>query len=321
MKYQDAVREFKDALVDHRRDAVLAALRMAGRVTFSDAISRYVQSLAANRKRRGGENADGRNSHAANTATVLRKLARELGVTHLDEVTPETVESYIDRRTAEGLSGKTLRNHLASLSGLSSWALRFKYLGSNPVEAVRTPEVESGEIDFIEPDTIGKALAAVKGTSVERPVALALLAGLRRCEITRLSSGDIDWSRKEVVIRPAVSKTGRGRRVPMSDRLAEILRRKLTVPFVCTNRDGQKWNPDRLTRRARYFLRSIRSNVGGKVGFNTLRHTFVTSLLAKGTEVWTVAKWAGHSVQVLERHYGAYVKPEGAEGTVDILAV
>ena len=85
---------------------------------------------------------------------------------------------------------------------------------------------------------------------------MALLAGLRHCEVLSLERRDIDWARSAIRIRAAASKTGRERLVPLSPSLVEILRRRGAVVGlrVCLNKLGLLWNPERLSRRARYFL-------------------------------------------------------------------
>jgi hypothetical protein len=42
-------------------------------------------------------------------------------------------------------------------------------------------------------------------------------------------------------------------------------------------------------------------------GLQVMRHTFVTTLLMQGVPAYKVAKWAGHSLMVLEKHYGGFI--------------
>ena len=43
------------------------------------------------------------------------------------------------------------------------------------------------------------------------------------------------------------------------------------------------------------------------IGYSEMRHTWVSANLDAGIDTWKVAGWAGHSVQVLERHYGQHI--------------
>lgn len=297
------------AFYDGRRNTIETALGVRERILLTKAIEEYTQTLITKRKRKGGENPSGRDSHSANTRLVLLKLARALGVEYLDELSSDQIQKYLDASTA---SSKTLRNHLSALGGLASWARRLKYIGNHPVQDMDRPPVPAQEIVVVPSRDIPDLLIGVQDTSVEVPVALALLAGLRRCEVLRLLPTDIDWGRSAIRIRPQVSKTGRARLVPMSPRLASIIKNRGAIlgARVCLNKQGKPWNPAKLTRRTTHFL----SNAGFKtIGFNELRHTFVTMQLDAGIPAWRVAGWSGHSVAIMEKHYGAHLhRPEDA---------
>ena len=297
---------------DGRRNSVEQAIGTLKRIPITDAIEAYTLKLIKNRKDVKGANPAGRNSHSYNTRLVLLKLARDMEITHLNEITRERVSAYMD---GSPLSPKTRRGYKSSMDGLIKFARQRGWLSSDPLELLDSPSLPPGEIQYVKLEDFPRVLEAVAGKATELPIALAGLAGIRRCEIVRLAPSDVRWKDREILIRPEVSKTNRQRYVPMSDRLAEVVERcgMRFGPVLCVGpKSGAAWHEPALTISAQRALKKsgIKTEPSGiplvKAGvFNTLRHGAITYWLEAGKRPDKVAKWAGNSLLVIEKHYAA----------------
>ncbi len=94
--------------------------------------------------------------------TINRHLAPTLGHVQLVELErrPELIEGYITRKLAEGLSPKTVRNHLGLLSRMFTIAVRWRLVRTNPVELVEPPRGQETEPEVLSEGEIAKLLSA-----------------------------------------------------------------------------------------------------------------------------------------------------------------
>jgi integrase/recombinase XerD len=146
----------------------------------------------------------------------------------------------------------------------------------------------------IEVERILNALESDKHRAV---VMLAYGAGLRISEACRLRVEDIDAKRLLLHIRH--SKRGRERHVMLSTRLLKVLRAywkrvRPTGPNVFPGRG----TTGVLTRRAVHDALSKaarRAGITKTVSPHTLRHSFATHLLERGTDLRTLQVLLGHA--------------------------
>jgi integrase len=134
-----------------------------------------------------------------------------------------------------------------------------------------------------------------------------------------LEWGDLDLHNHQVIFRRASSrgvvgptKSGKGRRVPMTERLHETLKavRHLRGGLVFCQPNGKPLDAWRLTRlldRAskRAGLRQIRRH--------DCRHWFASQLLIGGVPLPQVQAWLGHSTIAMTMRYAHLAPGHGAD--------
>lgn len=158
--------------------------------------------------------------------------------TALDRIRPADVEDLMRRMRAKGLSAKSIRNYLGTLSALFNYAVRKRWAKANPVREVDLPKPPSNdEIRFVTLDEINAlADAAVAGPyrALDRAMYLtAAMTGLRVGELIALRWRDVDFVAGRVRVRRnyvlgefGTPKSRRSSRsVPLDDSLAGELDR------------------------------------------------------------------------------------------------
>lgn len=126
----------------------------------------------------------------------------------LDELTPEDIESALNRMTAQryhqteakDAAPKTRRNALVMLRRALSVAERRGHVRRNVASMVEAPRVPRTPRDALTPERARAILAAVDGDRYEAAFALAL-CGLRASEVLGLAWEDVDEVRGVALVR------------------------------------------------------------------------------------------------------------------------
>ncbi|SFC34039.1 Site-specific recombinase XerD [Polaromonas sp. OV174] len=152
-------------------------------------------------------------------------------------------------------------------------------------------------------------------TSPERAVLLAhcdiqlaalvrtlLLTALRPGEIANANVGDLN---KEQGTLTLTGKTGR-RLVTLSTTAIEFLKiqaqNKLPSAPLLTDSFGNRWNKDSWKKRFKNAVKAAK--LPDEVVMYTLRHVAISEMIAGGVDTFLVARLAGTSTTMIDKHYG-----------------
>jgi integrase len=279
-------------------------------------------------------------------------IMRELGDRHATEVTTREVNRVLAQVAESGTSPRTVNKHRQLICAVYSYGCREATfaLPYNPALAAdRRAEPEPARLDFYSPEEV-EALARALAAGLHRDpnaaavsdeeataraaedaqdaelVRVAAYAGLRRGELVALRWRDVDFTRRKLVVRRAVSgdveapstKSRRAREVPLPDQAAGALGRvsqrgAFTSPddYVFTNRLGRRLDGSAVRRR----VERARDAVGLRpLRFHDLRHTYGSLLVAGGIDLASVKAAMGHArISTTERYLHARSASELAD--------
>ena len=134
----------------------------------------------------------------------------------------------------------------------------------------------------------------------------AYSAGLRVSEIVELKISDIDSSRMQIFVRRAKGK--KDRYVNLSPVLLDILRKYLSEYRPQPKEylfESEQTNTAYPTRTVQQIFNNAKTKAGIKkeVGVHSLRHSFATHLLDKGTDIRYIKDLLGHfDIKTTERY-------------------
>ena len=232
----------------------------------------------------------------------------------LDAITPEDVHDLVGVLEGKGLSPKSIRNVVATLSALFNFAKapRRRWATSNPCEGVDLPAVrEAAEIRFLTLEEVDALVAHARPgifQAIDRAMFLtAAMTGLRKGELVALRWRDVDWTAGRVRVRQnyvrgefGTPKSRRSTRsVPMADEVAGELERLFQQSRWQGDDDLVFAHPAtagrsrRRTSRAGCARRSRRRGSTPAHCFHDLRHTFGTRMAAAGVPMRTLQEWMG----------------------------
>lgn len=222
----------------------------------------------------------------------------------LYDVKPDDVKAAVLKMRSKGLAVSTVKDYTVALQRL------LKFIGNYNAGTVKIihPADTRPCVDWLTPEQAKTVLYAQMGAAQKVAVVLALGMGLRRVEIIRLRTEDIDHTRGYITVRGKGRGGGKLRLVPFHPAFNAALGDWLRVRHTMT---GSGWNPDNLliwSRGGRCYpysdvkatgleglIKRVSKAVGIPFSFHTLRRTFGRIMWLSGVSVVTIAKMLGHT--------------------------
>jgi integrase len=299
-------------------DAVERGMRKPRRRTFSDLLDEFEAVVLTAKPRKKSTLIDYR-------ATIRNHLRPAFE--HEDLVTlsrrPEAFERYAAEKLDEGLSAKTVRNHLVLLGLVFKSARRWRWVAENPLELVERPAIPDAETETLDADSVSAVLKAYRElearaddedrywyAAARRMTTIALSTGLRRGELLGLRWQDVELLERRLHVRQAfvrneitTPKSRAGRRaIPLGDVAAAALEEQFASSLYrapdsivfCHPALGTPLDPSKLTKYARKALDQAGVDAGFRV-WHGLRHTALTETAAAGVPAMFVQAKAGHA--------------------------
>jgi integrase len=296
------------------------------RLTFAEGATRYVEHV--------GRVLDRKPLTVQDYHSILRRHVKPFFSDRaVEAIGAQIIGDYAAAKSAEGLSPKTVTNHLRLLHAVFSYAVKRGWTHTNPVAAVDRPRVPSRDADirFLTQEEVEALIAAVPDDALgptDRALYLtAAFSGLRQGELIALRWRDIDWSVGLIRVRRSFTRgrfgTPKSRRsnraVPMADRVASELASHLQASDHTADDDlvfghpatGGPYDPSRMRKR---FYDALSGAGVRRIRFHDLRNTFGTRMAAAGAPLRAIQEWMGHSNYQTTLAYADYA-PDPSQGT------
>lgn len=229
----------------------------------------------------------------------LEVLEAHVRPTHLDDVTPEAIESLKRKWASTGHAPTTLNIMIRHLSAAFGWAVKQGLLAENPCAKVSKVRVDQKPARFLSPEQIQKVLGIAEkhGRDIHFAIALGIYAGLRRVEIVNARWEWFDFDRDLVTVTGRGDFQLKGRRFRTLPLHAEL--KRILTPHRAP--DGFVFSPDREATKGhyRYDFKRAFSTVIKEAGVpwvtpHILRHTFASQLAIAGVSLYKISQWLGH---------------------------
>ena len=260
----------------------------------------------------------------------LRDLEDRLGrfatafQTQLRHVSAPLLREYLMNLTAvKGgpITNRTRRNTQRIITSLFHFARHQRYITSDHLDDIAEltlPKAEAVKTEVFTPDQIQRILD-IAPRDILPIIAIGAFAGLRTAELSRITWEDVKWSDSVIVVEAGKAKTQQRRLAPIPANLALWLAGyKGSVGSI---------NPSPNDRAMNHRMVRTAARAGVQWVDNALRHSFCTYRVASEHDVNRVAREAGNSAVMLDRHYKALrteadgkawfnVKPSGEQARI-----
>jgi integrase len=278
------------------------------RIIFDKFKEQYIEYSKANKKPKTSQR----------DIVSLKPLQAFFGGKFLSEINPFLIEKYKQKRKLDGVSVRTINIELSCLRHMFNMAIKWGKAQKNPVKEVKLFKVPEGKERILSPEEEIKLLEAIrsskKGKLLEPIVITALLTGMRKSELLNLKWANIDFSNRIITVEN--TKSGYNRKIPMSDKLTEILdrvRKENHSDFVFSDEKGKSYKSFRTS-----WEKALKKAGIENLTFHDLRHTFGTRLGMAGVDIKTIQELMGHKDIKMTMRY-SHPTPEHKRKAVEIL--
>lgn len=162
---------------------------------------------------------------------------------------------------------------------------------------IKRPRIASKLPVVLSVEEVEKMITLTTNLKHKALIAIMYSAGLRRAEVLNLKIGDIDSGR--MMIRVIQGKGKKDRNTILSPKALDLLRKyykryKPKLHLFEATYSGKPTLNDR-TVEAIVKQSATRAKISKHVSCHTLRHSFATHLLEKGTNIRVIQEFLGHS--------------------------
>jgi len=225
----------------------------------------------------------------------LKNFAGGRARTSIDQVQVAQVEKWMrDQEWAP----RTQRGYLSDVRTMFNYAVRRGYLDRNPAAGVELPVLDGeSKIEIHTAEQVRQVLDAARRADIDvcRHLAVRYFAGVRSAEAHRLRESDLKLEQNLIEVPAVKSKTRARRLVTIQPNLKAWLQL-----------GGELRGVSDMTIRAVIRLSKV------QWAHNVTRHSFVSYHLGQFGNAGKTALEAGHTEQMLFKHYRALVTPAAA---------
>jgi integrase len=258
------------------------------------------------------------------------------GEKRLDEIRKKDIKAFLTDKQKEKLAPATVRNLKAYLSCILNQAVDDEIIVSNPASRTGKLIKKTDSTKNIQPLTWAEKELFEKTFRKHfasfYPLFLTLLrTGLRVGEVIALKPGDIDFNGNFIEVRRScvmgkvtTTKSGKIRRVDMSNGLRKVLKSYLTKrkqealkkgwgqppEWLFYNGNGNLFDTSHL--RKRIFYKVLEKAGLRHIRIHDLRHTYATLRIQSGHNIADVSKQLGHhSIKITVDTYYHWIPGTG----------
>jgi integrase len=282
-------------------------------------------------------------THHSYAQMVRLHLKPELGHIPLTKLTPQHVQAMMTRKTAAGLSPRTVQYIRAVLRRALGQAMKWSLVGRNVATLVDPPRSMRKPVQPLTAEQARHFIDATKNDRLGPLFQVAITTGLRQGELFGLRWQDVDLDAGTLAVRHALQRIG-GEPTFVEPKTA-LSRRSITLPasaiaalrsqrirqlemrlaagtawqdweLVFTSSIGTPLEPSNVTKR----LHALLEGAGlPRQRFHDLRHCAASLLLAGGVAPRTIMGILGHSQISLTMNTYAHLSPSLERDAADRL--
>lgn len=210
----------------------------------------------------------------------------------LSEFTNEHIQAFSEKKLSPKLVATS--THRQFISALKSFILCFPALKIDPHQ-LSYPKKESKLPTVLSIPEIIDLIRSTPNLKHRAITALLYASGLRIGELLHLKLTQIDFDRRQIIIRNA--KGNKDRYVPLAESSIPLIKNYLAtyrpISYFAEGKPGEAYSASSI----RAFLKRncYKAGIHKRVSPHTLRHSYATHLMENGVDIRYIQELLGHS--------------------------
>ncbi len=252
--------------------------------------------------------------HVRQVRSSIEAMIKACGWTSIGEISADAAAKILAARHKAGVGPNTINHHRTYLRSFSAWLTRHGRLSADPLAGLNRYDARADVRRVRRPFTDGELKALLAAVDEPRRMLYTLMVwtGLRLGEVRSLTRASFQWEGDGaplVVVLAAYSKRRRREEQPIPIEIARMLQ-----PWVeRQSARGPLWRiPHHAAEMLRADLKAAeiehRDADGRVLDLHSLRHTYITRLVASRATVKEAQRLARHSTATLTIDRYAHVE-------------
>ncbi len=286
------------------------------RPNFSKLVEQYLASNIGTRRNRGKGYLSKSDSTRRHEKQSLDRWITQLGGKRIDWIEEKDLMAFVNKRTAEGVTNRTINLDLTAFNNAMTYAKMLKLISqptrlekqiegeSEPKRLLSTEEIQRLVTQATTPAPFtengkGRKYHAQNGLQLALFIRFLASSGCREQEALKIKKADVDMDGKRLTLPAKITKSGKPRTINFNPALGEVLKEILEALGEATTQwlfpSPRRGKTDRPADSLRSSFNMIRLIAGlPEIGFHHFRHYFISECVMQGTDYLTIAKWVGH---------------------------
>jgi integrase len=196
------------------------------------------------------------------------------------------IKAYVAQRLSEGAAPSTANREKGTLSKMFQVLVELRLIETNPCRLVKNLSQKAEERQVYLSNSDFRQIVDLAPAWVQPILTTAYYSGMRRGEILGLTRGQINLSRRMMLLGPKDTKEGHWKRVPIHTDLLPVLERVLKVQSLGTDQVFLvKDQPPNKHSLKNPWLKAVRfMELDPRPRFHDLRHTWKTNARRSGMD-------------------------------------
>ena len=214
----------------------------------------------------------------------------------ISKLTIKILDQFITSVYSRSDSGASL--YYRTLKAAFSKAVAWEYLPENPLKKIKSPKLSKSFPVFINDEQFTKIIENTDRKFLKDIFTIAYYTGMRLGEILNMKWDWIDIGTSIITVKNSDSFTTKSKKeriIPISPKIKDLFFNLSNSKdgFVFYKHLGIKYNENFISKEFRKAVDKTKLNK--QIHFHTLRHSFASALVQRGTSLYAVKELLGHS--------------------------